>query len=411
MTTQLDTVAKDRRTLPGRFLAWLAGNTFSALGDAVVYFALGWAATAHGGRWTGVVLTAIVVPRVLLSIFGGVVGDRLGARAVMLTSNAAMITVAFAASVATLGTPVWLLLTVAALIGIVDAFYLPSSGSMPRRLMDSSQLARGMALQQIATTSTRFSGPALGGLIVAAAGVAGAALFDAATFAVMLLVMVVIRPRHEPASPAAGRDILTEALDGLRVVAREPLLRALLALVACAAGFLLPVFSMLIPLLAREHNWTASVTGLAVGAQSLGVAVVAIYVLGKGTLAWPGIVAATGLLASGLITALLAMADTPWAAGVAAFAAGVGAGFFTTHIAPLILGSAPRSHLSRVQAILLMAQSVPLLATNNLLGWVASAWGTTTAITISAATITLTSLIALTSHSLRTANRTSTEAS
>jgi hypothetical protein len=37
----------------------------------------------------------------------------------------------------------------------------------------------------------------------------------------------------------------------------------------------------------------------------------------------------------------------------------------------LLLGSAPVSHLARVQAVLLLAQSLPLIATNNVLGGLA----------------------------------------
>jgi hypothetical protein len=48
-----------------------------------------------------------------------------------------------------------------------------------------------------------------------------------------------------------------------------------------------------------------------------------------------------------------------------------------------------------------MAQFMPLLATNNLLGWAASAWGASAAIVISASVIVLVSAVALMTPSLR----------
>jgi hypothetical protein len=382
---------------------WVGGNSLSALGDAVLYFAFAWAASEHGGRWSGAVLTAMILPRVVLTIFGGVAGDRLGARKVMLISDAVMIVVAvgFAIVVIGLGTPIWLLLVVATIVGTVDAFYLPSSGSMPRRLIAPALLPRGLALRSIATTSARFGGAALGGVVFAVAGMAGASLLDAATFAVMLLVLVLIRPISTPPSPTSRPGVFREAVDGLRLAAREPLLRTLLLLVACGAGFLLPVSSLLVPLLARDHGWSPSEAGLVVGAQGLGTVVVAGYVLGKGALARAGLAAAAGLLASGLAVALLSFASAPWVATLVAIAAGVGLGLFTTHMAPLVLGGSPDTHLSRVQATLLMAQFMPLLATNNLLGWAASAWGASAAIVISASVIVLVSAVALMTPSLR----------
>jgi MFS family permease len=345
----------------------------------------------------------MILPRVALTIFGGVAGDRVGARKVMLISDAVMIVVAvvLAIFVIGLGTPVWLLLVAATLVGIVDAFYLPSSGSMPRRLLAPALLPRGLALQSIAVTGARVGGTALGGGVIVVAGIAGAGLLDAATFAVMFLVLLLIRPRHTPPSPESRPGVFREAIDGLRLAAREPLLRTLLVLVACGAGFLLPVASMLVPLLAREHGWSASQAALVVGAQGLGTVVVAGYVLGKGALTRPGLAAAAGLLASGLAVAVLGLASQPGVATVVAFAAGVGLGVFTTHMAPLVLGGTPDTHLSRVQATLLMAQFVPLLATNNLLGWTASAWGASAAIVISASVIVLVSALALMTPSLR----------
>jgi hypothetical protein len=51
-------------------------------------------------------------------------------------------------------------------------------------------------------------------------------------------------------------------------------------------------------------------------------------------------------------------------------------GVFTAHIGPLILGQTPASHMSRVQAVLVLTQSLPLLATITLLGTVADVVGT-----------------------------------
>src|SRR5256885_2238945 len=64
---------------PRTYLVWLAGAQASLIGDAALYFALGWAATAHGGKAAASVLTAITVPRTLLLLLGGAVGDRFGA--------------------------------------------------------------------------------------------------------------------------------------------------------------------------------------------------------------------------------------------------------------------------------------------------------------------------------------------
>ncbi|WP_380494608.1 hypothetical protein [Streptoalloteichus tenebrarius] len=59
------------------------------LGDAVLFFALFWAASAHGGAAVGAILSAIALTRSLFLPFGGAVGDRFGARHVMIVCDAA----------------------------------------------------------------------------------------------------------------------------------------------------------------------------------------------------------------------------------------------------------------------------------------------------------------------------------
>ncbi len=68
---------------------------------------------------------------------------------------------------------------------------------------------------------------------------------------------------------------------------------------------------------------------------------------------------------------------------------GIGAGIFVCQLAPVLLGTAPRTHLARVQATLSLAQSVALLATNNILGNVAHSFHPADAIEICAAALVM----------------------
>src|ERR1700744_6614151 len=114
--------------LPRSYLVWLSGAVVSPTGDAGLYFALGWAAPAHGGLDAGLVLSAVSLPQTVLLLLGGVVGDRLGARRIMIARDSIMLAVAavLAAVRWRWGTPLPLLVTAALVIGTVGAFYLPS---------------------------------------------------------------------------------------------------------------------------------------------------------------------------------------------------------------------------------------------------------------------------------------------
>ncbi|MEV6977705.1 MFS transporter [Kitasatospora sp. NPDC093806] len=421
-----------RAALPRPYLLWLAGAQAGALGDAALAFALGWAAAAHGGGAAGLVLTAITVSRTALVLVGGAVADRLGARRVMLAGDAVMLvaTLLLAAVAGGWGTPLGLLVAAAVVVGVVDAFYLPASGSMPRRLVDTGQLPRALALRQAGGQLAALLGAPLGGALVALGGLPGAALLDAASFAVVLLVLLRVPVRRDAAGDAAGvaavdvagartperperPGLLREAAAGVRSAVRDRLLRAALLLTGAAAGALLPVVALLAPLLARTYGWGAGAAGLVAGGQGAGVLVVA------GLLSWrgpgtgagsgagagsrAGVGAAAGLCVASAGIALLAWAPGPAAAVAGGVVTGAGSGLFACRIGPLLLGAAPDDQLSRVQALLTLVQSAALVLSTGALGLLADAVGPRTPTALCALATGATGLAALASRVLRRA--------
>jgi MFS family permease len=372
-----DTTTRAPARLPTAFRFWVTGALVSQLGDAAMYFALGWAATAHGGGAAGLVLAAVSVPRVLFLLLGGAVADRIGARRVMIAGDAVMLVVSLAlvALAGALGTPLAMLLAVAVIFGTVDAFYLPAAGSMPRLLVDDGQLARAAAVRQTGTQLITIVGGPLGGILVAAAGFEAAAATDAVTFAVVLAILVKVHAVRTIPRADVRRHVVHEALDGLRVAVRTPGLRPLLLIIAGSAGFILPVSSLLVPLLTRHFDWGASGAGLIVGAQGVGAVAVALTVSRRGQAARPGLVACGGLLVAAAGEAFLAAATAAPMAVAAGAVMGIGTALFVSHVAPVLLTAAPVEYLSRVQAVFTLVQSLTLVGSNALVGQVARAIG------------------------------------
>jgi hypothetical protein len=299
------------------------------------------------------------------------------------------------------GAPLALLIVSSLIIGTNDAFYLPSAGSMPRRLVADAQLGRALALRQSGSQFVGLVGPPIGGVLVAFAGLPAASWLDAATFAVVLVVLVAIRPAFAPPEPHQRKRILREAAEGVRIAFTTAGLTPALLLVAGAAGFVLPFVSILVPLLSRSHGWGPSGAGVLVGVQSAGT-IVATLAIGKwGTLRRPGVIAAGALGVTGLGQAAVALALTVPFACVGAALVGVGSGVFVGHLSPVLLGAAPRTHLARVQAILSLVQSTTLLVTNNLLGGVARASGPVAAMFVCAGVLLACTAIGVSSPGIR----------
>jgi MFS family permease len=377
MTSELDSSipAPAEQAIPRAYFVWLAGSRASVLGDAAMYFALGWAASSHGGMMGALVLTAITLPRTVLLLLGGAVGDRFGARRVMIIGDAVMLLAAslLAVSSLRLGTPAWLLVVIAAVIGTVDAFYLPATGSMPRRLVGKGQLPRALAMRQAGSQIASLLGAPLGGALVATAGLAGSAMVDAGTFAVVLVVLICVRPAFDVERSSRAESLAKSAIGGVGLALRDPVLRRALLLTAAAAGFLLPVISLLNPLLAREHGWGAGGAGLVAGGQSAGMILVALVATRRGVMRRVGTGAALGLCGASLGIAAVALAQDAGVAVAGGIVVGAGSGMFACHIGPLVLTNIPDTHLSRTQALLTLVQSLALLVANNALGALADA--------------------------------------
>ncbi len=230
------------RALPRPYLAWLSGVTVSQLGDAVLGFALGWAASGHGGTTAALVLTLSGLPRLVLLVVGGAIADRIGARRILIAGEATLLalTVALAVALARFGTPTWLLVASALALGTVTAFCLPATGSMPRRLVSDEQLTRALALRQGLSQAVLITAAPVAGLLVGTLGLPAIAWGDAVTFGISLCVLIAVRELSGPASVRPGDGGVgaprLDLLDGFRVVARTPGLRAALLLTGGAAA-------------------------------------------------------------------------------------------------------------------------------------------------------------------------------
>ena len=374
----------------------------SQVGDAALYFALGWAASAHGGQAAGLVLSSIGLPRTVLLLVGGAIGDRLGARRVMIAGDSVMFAVAAVLAVVSWqwGTSLALLVIAGLIIGTVDAFYLPSSGSMPRQLVIDANLPRALALRQSGSQLVSMIGGPIGGALVGFAGFSAASLTDSISFGVVLVALIAIKPRFTPPD-APRRPVLRESADGIRVALTTPGLAAVLLLVAAVAGFVIPVTSLLVPLIARQHHWTAAVAGVIVGAQAAGGIVIALVVIRRGTVSRPGLAAAAGLAIVGAGELVLGLTPVKALAITGAFIMGLGTGTFVCNLGPVLMGTAPRSHLARIQALLSLAQSAALLVFNNVLGVIAHSASAADAMITCASAVSSCALVALLAPAIR----------
>jgi MFS family permease len=206
-------------------LLWL-GRVSSGAGDALVPVALTFAVLSIHASATalGAVLAASLIARVVFTLAGGVVADRLSRRTIMLGCDLIRgVVQAFVAAMLLTGNMTLpLFFATAAIFGAASAFFGPASdGLVPQT---TTQLQAANALIGMSRNTLNVFGPAVSGGLVAVAGPGWVFAIDALSFAASALFLVqldVNAPAREPITSLAG-----ELRDGFREVASRAWVRA-----------------------------------------------------------------------------------------------------------------------------------------------------------------------------------------
>jgi MFS family permease len=391
--------------IPVRYWIWLFSAAVSLLGDITLTFGIGWAASHYGGRTAGLVMLAVAAPRATLLLVGGAIGDKYGPHRVMLLSCIAMATLTALLIPATMeyGEPVWLLFGVALLVGMIDAFFLPSFRALVRLMVPEALVPRAVASQQVIGVVFTISGGAVAGAIVGLSGLTGAALFDLLTFLVVIGVLIWTRPAKQP-PPETGVPMLRSIGAGIKVAFSSSLARVLLLSMTAIAGMLMPADALLFPLFARDRGWDAQSAGLVVAARSVGVGVVALRILARGSFPRPGLVACGGLAVAGSGLAGLSFAHSLWMAVICSAITGCGVGLYTGHVLPLLMNSVAKEYQSRVQSVLVLGQNLSLIVMNPLLGFLIAVQGVSVVLVGIGLATTLVGVIAVSRPAMRNAS-------
>lgn len=197
-----------KRTNPWTILAapsflklWLA-TTLSLFGDFFSYIAMAWLVLQLTGSSLalGSVLVVQALPRAVLMAVGGALADRLSPRLTMLASMSlrAIFVAPLAVLVLTGRVQMWEVYVIAAVFGIVDAFFMPARSSILPKVVADHELEAGNAALNVVSQSSVILGPVLGGLVVAGLGTGWAFAGDAACFAAGFLLILWL-----PAAPRA----------------------------------------------------------------------------------------------------------------------------------------------------------------------------------------------------------------
>lgn len=234
----------------------LIGTWMQSIGQAWLVLEL-----THSAWLLGVVGALQFLPVMLLSLFGGVLADRLPKRKVLLfTQSFAMLqAVLLWALVASGQVQIWHVLVLAALLGLTNSLDMPTRQAFVVEMVGREDLPNAIALNSSLFNMARIVGPGIGGLIIAWLGVAPLFLLNAISFIAVIIGLALIDMNHLYAlarRPNVSLDTVKQSTlqslrEGLSYVIHTPSVLLIIAVVGIISLFGIN-FNVILPLFATD---------------------------------------------------------------------------------------------------------------------------------------------------------------
>ncbi len=375
-------------------LLWM-GNLVSNTGDWMDQVAFNWLVyqLTDSAIYLGIVNLCRWVPILAFTLLGGVVADRWERRRLMLVTQAVAMGLALALAllVAAGLVQVWMVLAIAAGRGIMMSFNQPARQSLVSELVPPQDLRNAIALNSANFNLTRVIGPAIGGVLIATVGVAGAFFLNAVSFIAVLASLALMQLPAQRVRPRRG--MLDELLGGLRYVRTQPTLRALLLLALLPVVFGMPYMTMLTVFARDVFDVGGTGLGLLTACASVGALLGALQVAGA-RLGSRGALMLVALVAFGLALAAFALTPWVWLAALILLVVGAAQQVYLTLNNTIVQERVDEEFRGRVLSILFLSRGMIPLGT-MLAGLGTAAFGAQRTMGVMAVALVVTALLAV----------------
>lgn len=258
---------------------WLA-SLFSNLGLLILGVAAAWSMTSlsDSAQDVGLVQTMLMLPFLFLAMPSGAIADSYDRRVVAMAAlcactlfNAILTVIALVGAL----TPS-ILLIFCFLTGCANALFAPSWQSSVPEQVPADDVGDAVALNSVSFNLARSFGPAVGGVVVAAAGAASA--FGATALLYLPGLIAFFRWKRVPETPRFPPERVGRATQsGIRYVIHSTALRAIIlrTLAYCLAG---SSIIGLMPLISKQLlDGNAMTYGVMLAAFGIGSVIGAVY--------------------------------------------------------------------------------------------------------------------------------------
>jgi MFS family permease len=252
-------------------------------------------------------------PVFLVAPLGGIVADRRNRQRVVIGTQIASMILALLLAILTLTglVRVWHVFTLAALLGVVNAFDIPARQSFLVDLVGKEDLMNAIALNSSMFNAARIVGPAVAGILVAKIGEGWCFFANGASYIAVIVGLLMIRVQR-PAQLASSASPMVHIMEGFRFVRHTRPILAILLLLGLVSLVAMP-YTVLMPIFAdRVLHGGARGLGILMGATGGGALLGALTLASRSGVRGLGKWVAVSCGGFGLFLALFAFSRIFW---------------------------------------------------------------------------------------------------
>ncbi|TAL36220.1 MAG: MFS transporter [Spirochaetes bacterium] len=310
------------------FRLFYIGQGISLVGTWMQQLAMSWLVYRLTGSalMLGVIGFAGQIPALVLVPVAGMLADRFDRRAILVLTQGLAMLQAFAVALLVLSGLVesWHLVALAAALGCVNAFDMPTRQSFVIEMIDRKEdLPNAIALNSSLFNAARLAGPMVAGALIVVIGEGMCFLLNGVSYMAVIASLVVIRVPAKPVRETPENP-LAALIAGVRYTFGFGPIRALLLLIALMslAGM---SFTVLLPVFAKSILGGDSGTlGVLSGATGFGALAGALYLASRADVRGLGRVIALSSAVFGGALCLLSVSRTTALSAAALALAGFG---------------------------------------------------------------------------------------
>lgn len=232
-------------------LFWF-GQLVSLSGTWVQTIAQGWLVLelTNSAFLLGMINVIAALPIMFFSLVGGVVADRFNKKNILLLTQVFSIIFAFSLGVlvSLKLAAFWNIAIVVALLGLINAFDVPTRQSFIVEMVGKDDLNNAIALNSLLFNSARIIGPVIAGFMAGTLGIASCFYLNGFTFTAVIVALVFIKGDFT-AKDSSGSPMAEGLRDGARYVLSNKNIRSLVIITAISSIFgmanvvLMPIFA------------------------------------------------------------------------------------------------------------------------------------------------------------------------